>query len=402
MAVRKLTKRSVESARRPAPGKRSFVFDTELKGFGLVVYPNGRRVYFVEYGRKGRRRRYTIGQHGKWKIDEARSEARDVLVKADKGGDPAADRATAAEMPTFGAWVKGYLAELEGKRKRIDQVAYLLKGGPGGRGRDATDSPAWRRWHSRPLDAIKPIHVKALMRELGEKRGRRILANRTAATLAACFAAAVREGVITSNPCTTWERYPENDARQRVLDADELGRFLRAVDALENVFERTLLRVLMETGARKSEAVAMRWEDVDLEAGVWRIPSPKAGRPQALPLPGVTVARLAKLPHAGGPWVFPGAMPGKHRVEIKKLWREVCDAAEITDLHVHDIRRSVGLAIAKAAGLIAAQKILRHASPAITSRVYLPLGAAELRGALEAAVVPVPEGKVLRMKRRRK
>jgi integrase len=399
MAVRKLTKRSVESARRPAPGKRSFVFDTELKGFAVVVYPNGRRVYFVEYGRKGHRTRYTIGQHGKWKIDEARSHARDVLVKADKGGDPAADRATAAEMPTFGAWVKGYLAELEGKRKRIDQVAYLLKGGPGGRGRNATDSPAWRRWHSRPLDAIKPLHVKALMRELGEKRGRKILANRTHATLAACFHAAQREGVITENPCSTWQRYPENDPRQRVLDANELIRLVKAVDALENVFERTLLRVLLETGCRKSEAVAMRWEDVDLEAGVWRIPSPKAGRPQALPLPGVTVARLVKLPRAGGPWVFPGVTKGTHRVEIKTLWREVCSAAKIIDLHVHDIRRSVGLAIARTAGLVVAQKLLRHASPSVTSRVYVPLGVEELRGALEVAVAP---GKVLPMKRGRR
>ncbi len=399
MATVKLTKRAVDAIRKPAPGRRAFAWDTELKGFGVVVYPTGRRVFIVEYGHKGHRRRLTLGPMPPLTMKKARDKALEELGGVVAGGDPAAERDARKAMPTYGEWVETYLGELAGKRKRLDGIRYLLKGGPGGRGRESTDSPAWHRWHLRPLDAIKPVHVNALMHELGEKRGRKILANRAHATLAACFRAAVREGIIAENPCNTWERYPENDPRQRVLDADELARLVKAVDALENPFERTLLRLLLETGCRKSEALSARWEDLDLEAGVWRIPSPKAGRPQALPLPGVTIARLRKLPHAAGPWVFLGRIEGSHPADMRSLWERVCTEAKLEGVNVHDIRRSVGLAIARTAGLVAAQKLLRHSTPGVTSRVYMPLGVEELRGALEAAVAPA---KVLPMQKRAK
>ena len=59
-------------------------------------------------------------------------------------------------------------------------------------------------------------------------------------------------------------------------------------------------------------------------------------------------------------------------------------AAKLEDINVHDIRRTYGLRVAKHSGILAAQKLLRHSSAAVTSRVYTPLGIDHLREIAEA------------------
>jgi len=46
--IKKLTKKTVEGIK-PDPLKELFVWDSELKGFGLRVFPTGRRTYFLQY-----------------------------------------------------------------------------------------------------------------------------------------------------------------------------------------------------------------------------------------------------------------------------------------------------------------------------------------------------------------
>lgn len=75
----KLTKRYVESL--AAPDTESILWDDELSGFGLRIYPSGRKVYVVQYKLHGRTRRKTLGKHGVLTADEARKDAK--LVQAD-------------------------------------------------------------------------------------------------------------------------------------------------------------------------------------------------------------------------------------------------------------------------------------------------------------------------------
>jgi len=66
------------------------------------------------------------------------------------------------------------------------------------------------------------------------------------------------------------------------------------------------IRLLMLTGCRKGEVLALRWADVDLDAGELRLPDAKSG-PRAVQLPPPAVRLLEDLPRrAGSPWVFPG------------------------------------------------------------------------------------------------
>jgi len=180
------------------------------------------------------------------------------------------------------------------------------------------------------------------------------------------------------------EAFPGERARTRTLDDGELKRLREAVAALESDEERALLTVLIETGCRRSEALRMRWGDLDFESGVWVIASPKAGRPQAVPLALSTVDALRSLQRYSD-WVFPGRDPAKPRRDMRKLWARVKKAAKLpADVHIHDLRRTYGLRVAKHSGILAAQKLLRHSSATVTSRVYTPLGVDHLREITEA------------------
>lgn len=80
----------------PAPGKdRLYVWDTELRGFGLMVTAAGRKSYVVQYRAGGRSRRMTLS--GVLRIEDARKEARAILGSVAKGGDPVATKRAAQE-----------------------------------------------------------------------------------------------------------------------------------------------------------------------------------------------------------------------------------------------------------------------------------------------------------------
>ena len=81
----RLTKRTVEAIR---PGERDrFLWDDELRGFGLRVYPSGVRKYLLQWKRDGRTRRLVLGAHGPLTCEEARNDARAKLGELAKGRD---------------------------------------------------------------------------------------------------------------------------------------------------------------------------------------------------------------------------------------------------------------------------------------------------------------------------
>jgi len=162
---------------------------------------------------------------------------------------------------------------------------------------------------------------------------------------------------------------------------------------------RAALLLMMDTGARKSEVLRARWEDMDLDGGLWRIPSPKAGHPQVVPL-GESTVELLRSVERMGPWVVPGRDPARHRADLKRPWEKVRAGAGLDDVTIHDLRRTFGVHVAKRAGLHIASKLLRHSDIRVTERVYVPLGIEGLREALEET--QRERGKVIELERERK
>ena len=429
----KLTKRTIDALQRPEPDDRLYVWDTELTGLGLVYHGSGnRKVFVLAYGPKAARRRMSLGAYGPITIDKARELARAAIAKADRGDDPGEARRRQRAVPTFKVWVNEYLAAVKLRKKRPETDTWLLLGPRGGRGHQAKDSPAMERWANHQLSKITSRDVQALMDHIGRNHGR-IQANRAYASWRSCFQAAVRAGHISENPCALVRKFPENPPRQRTFSAKELDALLKAVERLP-LRERAFFKLLVETGCRKSEALATKWDDVDTAGRLWTLRSPKAGRLQVMPLPPSTARMLdglkgtaqaelqaatrarseATAPRriastdiavaraaAACEWIFPSRRPGNtksgHAIEVKGLWGRVKAAAELpADLTLHDLRRTFGLEVAKRAGILAASKLLRHSDARITSRVYAPLAMEDLRGVVDE--LSEDRGKVLPMK----
>ena len=142
------------------------------------------------------------------------------------------------------------------------------------------------------------------------------------------------------------------------------------------------------TGARKSNVLSMRWEEINLERNEWRIPMTKNGTSQVLPLVDTAISLLKERRQTvTGDWVFPSDLNDTgHLVEPKGSWETVRKAADLGDLRMHDLRRSLGSWQARTgASLVVIGKTLNHQSPQST-QVYARLDNDPVRQAMELAV----------------
>jgi hypothetical protein len=113
----KITKRSVDAIK---PSLRdSFLWDTEIPGFGCKVTPKGARIYILQYGRGGRDHRVTIGRHGvEFTSEQARNEARRLRGLIASGENPILARQRDRSVPTVAELGARYLEEYAHPHKK--------------------------------------------------------------------------------------------------------------------------------------------------------------------------------------------------------------------------------------------------------------------------------------------
>jgi len=382
MAMR-FTKRVLDELKSDNPRGQKF-YDTTLPGFCVAVYASGKKVFLVRYGTRDRRSWIKVGLYGVLTLEEAREKARELLSKATLGQDPVAEIAATKKAYTFKKWREEYVVEIEKRKKSWKKDEAFLK-------------IAGESWDNRLLRDITVGDVNKLFQRMQE-RGK-TTANRWLAAVRTCFASAWRLDLIPDNPALKVRLLPENPPRSRVLSDDELVAVVSAIGAIVDPHVRLAFTLLLETGARCSEVLRATWEDIDLENASWRLPSPKSGRPQTIPLAPSTVTALKKTPKMG-PYLVPGRDPETHRFDLKKPWDDLCKEVGLKDVHIHDLRRTYGLHAARQAGLHIASKLLRHSTVAVTERVYVPLGLEDLRKG--TAKVSRERGKVIRMVRKKR
>lgn len=135
------------------------------------------------------------------------------------------------------------------------------------------------------------------------------------------------------NPARGIQLFKEK-SRDRFLQPDELPRFFQALADESNETIRDFVLVALMTGVRRDNVMTMRWEDVQLDRGEWRIPHTKSGTEHVLPLlpEAMTILRARKIARGESEYVFPGTGAQGHLVEPKKGWRRILDRAELIQL----------------------------------------------------------------------
>src|SRR5262249_16313641 len=233
----------------------------------------------------------------------------------------------------------------------------------------------------KPIGEVTRADVVEFLDDLERKGGLRHQVNRCRETLRAIFAYAIERELVTINPVVGVSKRKVETPRDRTLTADELTALWRAIDKLPDL-PRAYFRVVALTGGRRNEVRCMAWSELDLDAGLWRVPPErnKSGRAFELPLSALVVETLRALPRIG-PMVF--TLNGKRPIAVHQLIERVRSDAELRDVRLHDLRRTLRTGLAELGlGFEVAERVLNHAVPGLQA-VYNRHGyAAEKRTAL--------------------
>jgi integrase len=169
-----------------------------------------------------------------------------------------------------------------------------------------------------------------------------------------------------------------------------MADFFAALKKVPDETMRDYFEISLYTGARKSNVLAMRWEDVDLDLAIWRIPMTKNKESHLVPLTGPAVEILRRRSESGKTgWVFPGRMKDCHLVEPKRVWYKLIKDAGVEDLRVHDLRRTLAsyMAITNHSLPIIA-RALGHKSTQST-QIYSRLTQDPVRNAMDIAITQI-------------
>jgi len=348
--------------RLPAPPKGNRIYyDQDVGGFGCRVTAAGSRAFVLTYWtRVGRQRRFTIGGFPDWSTAAARDEARRLKQLIDQGGDPLAELEAERGAPSVADLCDRFEAEHLPRKRPATQAEYRRQ-----IARDVRPVLGGRK-----VAEVAWADIDALHRKM-TKAGRPYQANRTVALLSKMFSLAIQWRMRPDNPCKGIERNQETK-RKRYLNGNELARLTAALAAYEDHQAADIIRLLLLTGSRRGEAMAARWADIDLTAGVWTKPgsTTKQKTDHVAPLSAPARQLLADLQRrTNSPWVFPSDSAPGHRVTIQKAWVAICTAAGITGLRVHDLRHSFASQLASGgASLPLIGSLLGHSSPSTTAR----------------------------------
>jgi integrase len=387
------TQAAINNLPLPVKGQRLVVSDTELPGLQCRVSNTGVKTYSVlRRTKNGVLERITLGRHSDINVKEARDRAKKVGVAIADGANPAELKRTIKGEMTFGELFTVFLEEHAKRKKRTwkgdeGRYNYYLK----------------TKFENKRISEITRSDVAALHSEISarvkkiDKETRAVTyvsgttANRILALISAVYNFAISRDLCTINPAKGVKKNTEQ-SRDRFLQADELPRFFKAVEKEENPVVRDFIFVSLFTGARRQNVCEMAWKDISFERKEWRIPRTKNNDPQIIPL-GKEVMKILKDrlkeqsfgSRIKSPYVFPSSGRNGHLAEPRKGWQRVLKAAGITNLRIHDLRRTFGSWQAiTGASLIVVGKSLGHKSPQATA-IYSRLDLAPVRKSVESA-----------------
>jgi integrase len=368
------TKRSLDAIPSSRSGKRLYFYDTKIRGLVLDVTPGGVKTFRLYRKVNGKPERILIGRFPDLAVEQARDKAEELNAQIAKGDNPSAERRSIRKEMKLGEMFELYLERYAKKHKRSWQ------------GDEWLFHKYLGQWANKSLSSIDHNDVDRIHSAVGKTHGK-YAANRVLSLLSTIYNKALDWGWSgTRNPVKGVQRFEEEE-RERFLHADELPRFFKAVQQELDTDARDAILLMLFTGARRTNVLTMRWEDVNLERAVWRIPLTKSGKAQSVTLAPVALQVLGQRTTRRGEseYVFPGRHGVGHRVEIKSAWDRIRKTAKIEDVRLHDLRRTLGSwQAASGASLPIIGKSLGH-SDVNTTAIYARLDLDPVRQAVTAA-----------------
>jgi integrase len=407
----KITKRIVDAAEPRA--SRYTLFDSDVAGFGLRIYPSGAKSWVFEYrpgagGRGVDKKRVTIGKAIDMTPERARKVADTYRAKVRLGQDPQGDKTSEREAATVKDIADAFLEDhVKGKLSEGSAVFY----------EDIIERiivPAIGKTKAKDLDSSEVAKFHRQWKATPYQ------ANRILATISSIynFAGSPEQKLVPqgTNPATGIKKYPE--VKRGLLlnpeQLDRLGNTLRLAETaglpwkvkVEGPTRKHLatpgnrvtrfdphviaaIRLLLFTGARLREILRLEWKDILFEEGLLILRKHKtSGRTgtKSIVLNAPALEILEALPRVGR-YVIAGATAGKEdevpRSDLKKPWTAIQQHAGLEGVRIHDLRHNyASTGMTGGMGLLLVGKLLGHTQAQTTQR-YEHLDVDPLRIAAE-------------------
>lgn len=334
----------------PPPGGRTWLWDDQIRGFGVTMTTTGRKSYILQYrvgGGSGPNRRLRIGTHGSpWTPEAARDRATELLKLVEEGIDPAnaeADAERAAEGQAgerahfaFGNFADRFIAR--------HVVAGGLRSQKDIEGTFDRDLRPW--FGDKSVLEITKQDVKDMLAHVGDRS--HAAANKAHKWLNRMFTWGMKHDRLETWPMVGLTKPFPEPKRDRVLNDREVRLLVRAVERLAWQFAALILLLLL-TGQRLREVAGMRWEEIDFAKREWIIPGDrtKNKRRHLVPLSRQVVRLLKSLPTMGAEHGLVLTTNGRTAISGFSKLKVMIDTfiagmtrTRIADWVVHDLRRT--------------------------------------------------------------
>lgn len=264
-------------------------FDTKQQKLRLRVTSTGTISFAVVKRFGDKPKRVTIGKWPEVSIARAREEAINILDDIRKGTDPvAAKRKKKLASTKLADVLEQYLQERDLKPYTIENYRYKLKLG-------------FSDWLNMPVSKINEEMVLKRHKEL-TRRGK-TTANTTLRVLRLTLNYAQAVGMIEQNPTEILSKarlWHKEKRKDRLIPSNKLRVWFRAVESLENHQAKIYLLMLIFMGLRSSEALTLKWENIDLEQGLLTLLDTKNRSSHTLPIPAPILTYLKALSTESG------------------------------------------------------------------------------------------------------
>ena len=336
---RDLTDRSCANAKTAEGAAQTDHFDADTTGLALRVFRSGSKSWMYRFSWGGKRKWMTFGTYPATSLGKARDRA-DEAREALEAKPPIDPRIALAPPPpeTLRAVCEEW-AEREGANLRTgnDRKAALVR-------------LVYKPLGDRPIAEVRRSEIVRLLDRIEDERGP-AMADKTLAYIRSVFNwYASRSDDFRSPIVRGMARTKSHErARARILSDDELRIVWRAAEG-QGAFGR-FVRFLLLTGARRTEAAAMPWAELD--GTDWLLPGPRNKTKLDLlrPLPKAAVAVLGDKPdravfvfsNDGGAMAIRGYGPLKIAFDnavTAALRQHDPDAAPLPNWTIHDLRRT--------------------------------------------------------------
>jgi len=342
----------------PAGKSKARFYDERLPGLMLEVAASGHKTFWLRKTVDYKDQWARIGRFPEVTLDQARTMAMELNVRAAKGENFKQTRQDNREELTLAELADFYFDQYAANRCR---TAPVMK-------------QDFNRWFATEL----PIKLSKIDTYLIQVRINKLAsdghihrANKALNLIRAILNWALRKGFCQANPATKVDNF-KVQSRERFIQPDEFPKLLMSINDYPDERIRDFLHLCLYTGARCGKILSMRWEDINLQLGTWLIATGKNGESQTISLSDAALEVLERRYRNRGliPWVLPGGRSARrptteHLAEPKKAWAIIRNKAGLTDLRIHDLRRTLAsFMVITGASTPIIQKQLGHKSMA--------------------------------------